>query len=72
MSNKLILTPAEELARLVRQQATDMKGNRDYWPGSGRHVRAMSLDEAEATVRVDVWDDPTGDAVCARLGVTDG
>ena len=50
---------SDELQRLIAQQATDLAGQRDYWPGSGRHTRAASLDEYEATVRVDEWADPT-------------
>lgn len=56
-------SPEDELARLIKQQATDMAGNRDYWPSSGRHTRAASLDEMVATQRVDEWEDPVAEAV---------
>ena len=59
-----VMTPEQELERLVRQQATDMKGNHSYWPGSGRHTHALTLDEMAERINVDVWDDPTGNAAC--------
>ena len=58
-------TRDEELARLIREQATDDAGNHSYWPGSGRHQQAASLEELEATTDADAWDDPTFDEVLA-------
>jgi hypothetical protein len=66
-------TPAEELEQLVREQATDMRGRRDYWPSLGRTDgstgggRCASMEEYQATEVVDEWDDLTFEAAMTNL-----
>lgn len=60
--------PVAELAKLVREQSTDMTDRLKHWPRPDGRQRALSLDYFPSDWEAgDAWADPTFDAVCERV-----